>query len=347
MIEPAEEDDSLLPLVEPERRVFESLYLLKSISWSNTGLSKMRDDIPPNADCPALYTLIDGLLHGEFTAANYVLYRVWQRGSYLRAQQEFSDLYRLKCAELPPAQAKEQATTAYIETVAEKFNGVSDEPSDWSHARVSRAAHQILRTGSRWALLMKAFRSVEVILLIQENFYSPESNKTIGYVIDHGTKDEFQHLMTTLLDPRMNLREDLFRLNGLVRLIEKLGFSESGSELRPFLSEEVQERLQIWPETAEELLCPKVLRQDEQFDLSFEKDVDAVFGIRFKFRPADSDAGRRIFAEAAAAGVYAPTINDDDVLMQAPDDDATFASGVAAFSPLAPAALWNGEGLLI
>ncbi len=89
---------------------------------------------------------------------------------------------------------------------------------------------------------------------------------------------------------------DIFRLDGLVRLIENLGFSESQSELRAFLSNEVQERLQLWSELTEGLIWPHILKQGEHFDLHHYWDVDAVFGIHINILPTDSDIGQSVAA---------------------------------------------------
>ena len=112
MTERTSDNNALLPIIEDGRQVFECLYLLERISWSDTGLSKMREETSSDWGCPALLTLVDGVLHGHITPANYVLYRLWQRERYLHAQEEFSGLSRSKMTDLSPAQAKEQATAS-------------------------------------------------------------------------------------------------------------------------------------------------------------------------------------------------------------------------------------------
>lgn len=147
----------------------------------------------------------------------------------------------------------------------------------------------------------------------------------------------------SLLDPRMGFAEDILRLNGLVRLIEDLGSSESQSELRPFLSNEVQQRLQLWSEPTEEVVWPEILKRGEHIDLHHDMDVNTVFGIRISF-PPDSEIGQNILAAAAEAGVYAPPINLDDILMQDEDYNTLFNNSLS-ISPLTSSALWGGEGL--
>jgi hypothetical protein len=246
-----------------------------------------------------------------------------------------------KITDPTPAQAKEQATIAYVGKMVESLNKAMP---DWSHSRASQAAHQVLRTGSRCAALANACKSVEVILLIQECVYSPEPHKSVGYVIDHGTNEEFQHLRSSLLEPHMNFTEDIFRLDGLVRLIENLGFSESQSDLRVFLSNEIQELLQLWPESTEGLVWPQILKQGEHFYLDHDWDVNAVFGIHINILPAGSDIGQSVAAAAADVGLSSPPINIDDILMQDEDYNTLFNTSLT-ISPLTSSALWSGEGL--
>ena len=320
MIEQVDGKYTLLPFKSGERGAFHCLYLLKDISWSDTGLSRRREGMPPDWDCPILLTIIDGVIDGKFTAANYVLYRQWQRQNYLLAQEEFSELYRSKITELAPAEAKQQATLCYVEKV------IQSVPT-WSHSRASQVAHQILRIGSRWAALIHTCESVEVILLMQESLWSPESNKSIGDIINYGTNEEFRQLRRAFLDPSMRFLQDILRMTGLENMINELGHSDSQSELRAFLSKEIHQRLQPWPDTDEAPKCPPVLEADKHFDNSFDSEVNHVFGIHFKAVAEESEEGQMLWAQAAAD--YPSTtqvLSPEDILMVDEDYETLFNS---------------------
>ena len=267
-------DVTSISIITEPRSVLECFYTMKSISWETTGLCPDSQDTSMSGISQSFWTIITCFLRHEFTPSNLVLYRIWQRDGYLRTQQAFSDIYRVKLQDMPRSQAKEEATREYIQSLAQKHSTTHSEMSPGVFSSVVR---KILRTASRWAALVNACESLEIILLDQKCHFH---DKTIGEIIEQGTNEEFENWRNSILSPEVHLKEDCMRLSGVVRMIQKLSDSTQSSEVRQILAEEVQERFQIWGERLEGsdqtdqeepiLRLPEILQ---------ERFVNEIFGI--------------------------------------------------------------------
>ena len=65
--------------------------------------------------------------------------------------------------------------------------------------------------------------------------------------------------MEILLDQGSKFTEDILKLSGIVNMIEKFAGSDKDSKLRKILSDELQERLQMWGPPAD----PSMEKPDE------------------------------------------------------------------------------------
>lgn len=187
------------------------MYVLTQISWDETGLWTSGGNDSEN---PAVGMIAMALsyIRNEFTPSNLVMYRLWERQHYIRAYEQFDEMYQAHLAREIPVEAKNLALEQYIQQTINAQTEANSQvvlPTD-----IVKAVWLIFRRGCRWRTLVHAIESGEVLLLDQTVQLMNETI-TVGRVIDVGTDEDFVTMKDFLLDPENRLRENCLRLSGV------------------------------------------------------------------------------------------------------------------------------------
>jgi hypothetical protein len=170
-----------------------------------------------------------------------VLYRLWERGCYCRAQERFDEIYQAHLRGRTPAEAKRLATQQYVqETLDKQVEGRSKVSSP---TYVETTVKTILQRASRWTALVKATNSAEILLIDQSTHITPH-NMTLGNVIVNGTDDEFEEMKSFMMSPESLVKEDCLRLSGVSDMIFDLATAKEDSELRGYLAKVIKMRIE-------------------------------------------------------------------------------------------------------
>lgn len=222
--------------------VLRCLEVLTQINWDGAGFLDTVTPEGTNDIILGFNAIAMGYITGEYTPSNMLLYRLWERENYIRAQQRFDEIYR---AQLPCEnflEAKRLAIQQYTQEILD--HQIKKESEISSREDVEGAVFHILRRGARWTELMHAVDSAE-ILLIDQRMHVMKEDTIIGNVIEHGTNEEFDVMKEFLIAPENRVKEDCLRLSGVSQMALDLADSPRNSQLRNYLTTAIRDRIEL------------------------------------------------------------------------------------------------------
>ena len=123
--------------------VLRCLQVLTDISWDETGTPNCFDGAETFPGVSRGFgAVMLGYVRGEFSPANMVLYRLWERDNYLAAQQKCDKMYQAHLPGKSTAEARDLAVSQYVQEETDKR---ADDPSEISPEHISEGVHLILR----------------------------------------------------------------------------------------------------------------------------------------------------------------------------------------------------------
>lgn len=175
------------------------------------------------------------------------------------------------------AHAKTLAAAQYVQKVVQKQAEQSSEMS--SLADVIQAVTHILRRGSRWADLMNAIESIEILLIDQDE------DTRVGDIIEFGDEG-FERAKALLLARDCNIKDVCSRLSDVSEMIIDLAEPRKDSEIRRYLSIEINRRTRNVFGTWIDLGGENNLGLGETLISRPQSDIVDIFGIRIEFTRA-------------------------------------------------------------
>ncbi len=211
---------------------------LAVIAWDYAGLFDAA--VPEVSSGVGFLGVTAGVLKGKMYAPNLILFRHWERGSYIYAHDMVDELYRANLATTNASEAKRLATEEYIQDV---HAGQIEKDSEISSREdIREAVCHILHRGARWRSLVEAIGSAEALLMDDRLYVGVR--KAIGDIIKDGTDEEFDKLKTDLLNVEGRMRDTCLALSGVTEMLYELADSPSDSTTRQELTRAITRRFE-------------------------------------------------------------------------------------------------------
>lgn len=250
--------------------------MLTQINWDGAGFFDTEAPEDTN-DILGFNAIAMGFLIGKYTPSNMLLYRLWERENYIRAQERFDEIYRAQLPCQSFLEAKRLAIQQYTQEILD--HQIEKESEISSREDVEGAVFHILRRGARWTELMHAVDSPE-ILLIDQTMHVMDEDTIIGNVIEHGTNEEFDVMKEFLIAPENRVKEDCLRLSGVSQMALDLADSPRNSPLRNYLTTAIRDRIEV--------VYGRLPQLNGNERIPFfcgrpQRDIVDIFGIMLKF----------------------------------------------------------------